>query len=120
MQRPRGTLAAANITKHHAAQLVLSEVTLVVPPGSRIGLVGPNGAGKSTLLRILAGLEEPDAGTVRRLPPDLTVGYLPQESDADPAESLGAYLARRTGVASAAAEMDELALRLERDRSAGT
>ena len=114
MQRSSGTLAAANITKHHAAQLVLSDVTLVVPPGSRIGLVGPNGAGKSTLLRILAGLEEPDAGTVRRLPPQLAVGYLPQEADADPAESLGAYLARRIGVASAAAEMDELAERLER------
>ena len=91
MQRSSGTLAAANITKHHAAQLVLSDVTLVVPPGSRIGLVGPNGAGKSTLLRILAGLEEPDAGTVRRLPAELAVGYLPQESDADPAEPLGAY-----------------------------
>jgi ATPase subunit of ABC transporter with duplicated ATPase domains len=113
LQRSSGTLAAANITRHHAAQLVLSDVTLVVPTGSRIGLVGPNGAGKSTLLRILAGLEEPDAGTVRRLPADLTVGYLPQESDADPAESLGAYLGRRTGVAAVAAEMDELAERLE-------
>jgi ATPase subunit of ABC transporter with duplicated ATPase domains len=113
LQRPRGTLAAANITKHHAAQLVLSDITLVVPPGSRIGLVGPNGAGKSTLLRILAGLEEPDAGTVRRLPAELAVGYLPQESDADPTESLGAYLGRRTGVVAAAAEMDELARRLE-------
>ncbi len=89
MQRSSGTLAAANITKYHAAQLVLSDVTLVVPPGSRIGLVGPNGVGKSTLLRIVAGLEEPDAGTVRRLPRELAVGYLPQESDADPAESLG-------------------------------
>ena len=77
MQRPVGTLAAANITEQHAAQLVLSEVMLVVPPRSRIGLVGPNGSGKSTLLRILAGLDEPDAGTVRqpasgargRLPP---------------------------------------------------
>ena len=112
MHRPSGTLAAANITKHHAAQLVLSDVTLVVPPGSRIGLVGPNGAGKSTLLRILAGLEEPDAGTVRRLPAELAVGYLPQETDADPTESLGAYLGRRTGVLAAAAEMDELARRL--------
>ena len=115
MQRPSGTLAAASITKHHAAQLVLSDVTLVVPPGSRIGLVGPNGAGKSTFLRILAGLEEPDVGTVRRLPAELAVGYLPQESDTDPAESLGAYLGRRTGVAAAAAEMDELARRLERE-----
>jgi ATPase subunit of ABC transporter with duplicated ATPase domains len=109
LQPTGGTLAAANITKHHAAQLVLRDVTLVVPPASRIGLVGPNGAGKSTLLRILAGLEEPDAGTVRRLPPELAVGYLPQERDADPTESLGAYLARRTGVATAGAELDELA-----------
>ena len=107
-----GTVAAANLTKHHAAQLVLKDVTVVVPPGARIGLVGPNGAGKSTLLRILAGLEEADSGTVRRLPPDLTVGYLPQEADADPGETLRAYVARRTGVAAAAVRMDELAARL--------
>jgi len=107
-----GTVAAANLTKHHAAQLVLRDVTVVVPPGARIGLVGPNGAGKSTLLRILAGLEEADSGTVRRLPPDLTVGYLPQEADADPGETLRAYVARRTGVAAAAVRMDELAARL--------
>ena len=113
MQRPSGTLAAANITKHHGAQLVLSGVTLVVPPRSRIGLVGPNGVGKTTLLRILARLEEPDSGTARRQPPDLTVGYLPQEADADRGgETLGGYLARRTGVAAAAGEMDELAARL--------
>jgi ATPase subunit of ABC transporter with duplicated ATPase domains len=112
LQRPSGTLAAANVTKHHAAQLVLNDVTLVVPSGGRIGLVGPNGAGKSTLLRILAGLDDPDVGSVRRMPPDLAVGYLPQETDAHPGESLGAYLARRTGVAAAAAQMDDLAAQL--------
>ena len=74
-------LTAANITKYHGAQLVLHDVTLVVPPRSRIGLVGPNGVGKSTLLRILAGLEEPDRGTVRRTPASLGVGYLPQTAD---------------------------------------
>jgi ATPase subunit of ABC transporter with duplicated ATPase domains len=61
---------------------VLHDVTLVVTDHARIGLVGPNGVGKSTLLRILAGLEEPDRGTVRRTPPDLTVDYLPQEGRA--------------------------------------
>jgi ATPase subunit of ABC transporter with duplicated ATPase domains len=85
-------LTAAHITKYHAAQLVLRDVTLVVPPGARIGLVGPNGVGKSTLLRILAGLEEPDTGVVRRTPPGLTVGYLPQTPPASRAS--GGELAR--------------------------
>jgi ATP-binding cassette subfamily F protein 3 len=46
--------------------------------GERIGLVGPNGAGKTTLCRILAGVEEPDAGRVHQ-DSGVTVGYLPQE-----------------------------------------
>jgi ATPase subunit of ABC transporter with duplicated ATPase domains len=85
-------LTAANITKYHAAQLVLRDVTVVVPPDARIGLVGPNGVGKSTLLRILAGLDEPDSGAVRRTPPGLSVGYLPQTAQA--ANASGGELAR--------------------------
>ena len=108
MSRSSVTLSAANLSKSHGAQLVLSGVSLVVPAGARIGLVGPNGVGKSTLLRILAALEEPDAGRVRRSPPDLAVGYLPQEADAEPGETLLQYLARRTGVAAAEAELDRL------------
>jgi ATPase subunit of ABC transporter with duplicated ATPase domains len=107
--RSVGTLAAAGVTKSHGAQVVLADVDVVVPPASRIGLVGPNGAGKSTLLRLLAGLEAPDRGVVRRLPPSLAVGHLPQERDPLPGETLLAYLARRTGVAAAAARMDDLA-----------
>ncbi len=117
MSRSPGTLAAANITKSHGAQLVLSGVSVVVPTGARIGLVGPNGVGKSTLLRILAGLEEPDAGTVRRSPPGLAVGYLPQEADAVLDETLLAYLGRRTGTAAAEAELDRLTERLAADHS---
>src|SRR6478609_6122499 len=99
--RPGGTLAAHNITKSHGAAIVLDGVSLTVPARARIGVVGRNGVGKSTLLRLLAGLEEPDSGRVSRLPPTLTVGYLPQETDADPDETLRAYLARRTGLADA-------------------
>jgi ATPase subunit of ABC transporter with duplicated ATPase domains len=110
-----GTLAARNVTKHHGDASVLERVSLTVPPRARIGVVGPNGIGKSTLLRILAGLEAPDDGVVERSPQTLTVGYLPQEPDADAGETLLAYLARRTGVAAAEAEMDALAARLEHE-----
>jgi ATPase subunit of ABC transporter with duplicated ATPase domains len=110
--RRLGTLAAAGISKSHGARVVLAGVDLVVAPHARIGLVGPNGAGKSTLLRLLAGLDVPDRGTVRRTPPGLAVGHLPQERGPLPGETLRAYLERRTGVASAAARMDGLAGRL--------
>jgi ATPase subunit of ABC transporter with duplicated ATPase domains len=113
-----GTLAAANITKSHGAQIVLHDVTLVVPPRARIGLVGANGVGKSTLLRILAGLEEPDAGRVRRSPPELAVGYLPQERELRRGETIAAFLARRTGVAAANATLDALTERLTADAAA--
>jgi ATPase subunit of ABC transporter with duplicated ATPase domains len=115
LSRPAGTLAAHSVTKHHGPQLVLEEVSLGVPPRARIGVVGPNGAGKSTLLRILAGLEETDAGRVTRAPSTLTVGYLPQERDVHPGETLLSYLARRTGVADAGRRLDELAGRLGSD-----
>jgi ATPase subunit of ABC transporter with duplicated ATPase domains len=87
MSRLAGSLVAAGISKSYGAEVVLDDVSLVVPPRARIGLVGPNGAGKSTLLRLLAGLEEPDSGRVRRN--SLTVGYLAQERDADDARSGG-------------------------------
>jgi ATPase subunit of ABC transporter with duplicated ATPase domains len=74
-----GTLAANDVSKSYGADLVLDEVSLVVTPRARIGVVGPNGSGKSTLLRLLAGLEEPDSGRVTRRPADLSVRYLAQE-----------------------------------------
>src|SRR5437868_10358591 len=89
MSRLAGSLVAAGVSKSYGAEAVLADVDLVVPPRARIGLVGPNGAGKSTLLRLLAGLEEPDAGRIRRTPPSLAVGYLAQERDAADARSGG-------------------------------
>ena len=77
-------LSAEQISKNYGACDLLDRVSLYLNPGDRIGVVGRNGAGKSTLLRILAGEEEPDAGTVQR-DPNVRLEYLPQ----DPAYDAG-------------------------------
>jgi ATPase subunit of ABC transporter with duplicated ATPase domains len=102
---PPATVVAHRISKDRGAARILTEVDLTVGPEHRIGVVGPNGVGKSTLLQILAGLEAPDIGSVVVTPPGSTIGYLAQEPEADSTETLSALLARRTGVAAVAAEL---------------
>ena len=103
------TLTARGLAAGHGAEELFGGLDLVVAPGEVVGLVGPNGAGKSTLLRILAGLLPPESGTVSLSPPAATVGYLPQEPAPRPGETVRAFLARRTGVAAAQAELDRTA-----------
>jgi len=61
-------LDARQVTRRHGTRTVLDSVDVRVDAGTRIGLIGRNGAGKSTLMRVLAGLERPDGGEVRRFP----------------------------------------------------
>src|SRR5919202_264487 len=58
-------IEARNITKRFGDYVALDDVTIAVPDGSLTALLGPSGSGKSTLLRVIAGLETPDAGSVR-------------------------------------------------------
>jgi ATPase subunit of ABC transporter with duplicated ATPase domains len=108
-------LVARDVSRHHGAQVVLQDVSVSITAGTRLGVVGPNGIGKSTLLRVLAGLEAPDGGAVERVPATTTVGWLPQETDAVPGERLRDYLARRTGVAGASADLDAATAALGED-----
>ncbi|HKR51795.1 MAG TPA: ABC-F family ATP-binding cassette domain-containing protein [Pseudonocardiaceae bacterium] len=106
------TLIAKELSAGHGDQLLFSGLDLVVAPGDVIGLVGANGAGKSTLLRILAGLAPPEDGAIQLHPLTATVGYLPQEPQRRPGETVRALLARRTGVAAAQRDLDSSAERL--------
>jgi ATPase subunit of ABC transporter with duplicated ATPase domains len=94
-------LVAKNLQAAVGDRVLFSGLDLVVGPGDVIGLVGVNGAGKSTLLRMLAGLSAAQDGTVTVSPPDASIGYLPQEPDRRPGETVRQFLARRTGVAAA-------------------
>jgi len=66
------------LTKRYGERVLLEDVSWHVKKRDRIGLSGPNGSGKTTLLRMLAGLEEPDAGSIR-MASDTSIGYLPQD-----------------------------------------
>src|SRR3954451_18693319 len=57
-------IEARNVTKRYGEFTALDDVTVTVPDGSLTALLGPSGGGKSTLLRVIAGLKEPDEGTV--------------------------------------------------------
>lgn len=69
---------AKNISKSFGAEDIFADVSLVVPPHARIGIVGQNGSGKTTLIQILIGELSPDEGTVQR-GKNLKIGFLPQQ-----------------------------------------
>ncbi len=62
---PTPVLEVDDVWKRFGTTVALGGVTLSVEPGELFGLLGPNGAGKTTLMSILAGLTEPDQGSVR-------------------------------------------------------
>ncbi|MCR8670792.1 ribosomal protection-like ABC-F family protein [Agrococcus sp. HG114] len=106
------TLVAQGLAGGHGHRTLFDSLDLTVAPGDVVGVVGANGAGKSTLLRILAGVDEPQAGIVALSPADAFVGWLPQEHERVPGETVVDYIARRTGCAQATSEMDAAAAAL--------
>jgi ATPase subunit of ABC transporter with duplicated ATPase domains len=100
------TLLARELGAAYGDRQLFAGLDLVVGPGDVVGLVGANGAGKSTLLRLLAGLDRPEQGAVQLSPAGSNVGYLPQEPERRPGETISAFLARRTGVAAVQEQLD--------------
>ena len=70
-------LAAEKITKSYSEKKLLSDVSLFINEGEKIGVIGINGTGKTTLLKILSGTEATDSGSLTKAQ-GLRIGYLPQ------------------------------------------
>jgi sulfate-transporting ATPase len=66
---------------------IIKDISLSFFPGAKIGLLGLNGSGKSTVLKIMAGVDKEFDGEVQRLA-GISIGYLPQEPDLDPAKTV--------------------------------
>src|ERR1043165_2187489 len=71
-------ISAVNISLAYGSRELFDEVSFMVSPHDRIGLVGSNGTGKTTLLKILVGIEQSDSGQIEKAK-YVNVGYLPQE-----------------------------------------
>ncbi len=71
-------LSVDNLRVTFSGSDLFSDISFLINPRERIGLVGKNGAGKSTILKIICGLQTPSSGTVSRSG-DCTIGYLPQQ-----------------------------------------
>ncbi|NYF13964.1 ATPase subunit of ABC transporter with duplicated ATPase domains [Pseudoclavibacter sp. JAI123] len=113
------TLVAKDLAGGHDHRTLFSALDLVVAPGDVVGVVGANGAGKSTLLRLLAGIDEPQEGSVSLAPADAFIGWLPQEHERVAGESVAQYVGRRTGTTEATREMDAAAEALAEEAKPG-
>jgi len=112
-------LVISNLAGGHAHRTLFESLDLTVAPGDVVGVIGANGAGKTTLLRVLAGDLDPLDGKVSTAPDDAFVGWLPQEHERVEGETVGQYVARRTGAAAATEAMERAAAALgEHSRAA--
>ncbi|HJG17160.1 ABC-F family ATP-binding cassette domain-containing protein [Limosilactobacillus vaginalis] len=84
-------LQANNVMRRFGADVLFHDINLQIQEHGRTALVGRNGAGKTTLLKMIAGITNPDEGTISKSK-DLTIGYLAQDQGLDSQNSIWAEL----------------------------
>jgi ATP-binding cassette subfamily F protein 3 len=94
-----------DITVRLGGRTILDGATAKLPPRGRIGLIGRNGAGKTTLVRVIAGMLEPDLGSVD-MPRGARLGYIAQEAPGGEASPLETVLGADTERAALLAESE--------------
>ena len=72
---------AKNLSKAYGDRVLIDDLSFNLPAGAIVGMIGANGAGKTTLFRMIAGLEQPDSGTIR-LGETVEMAYVDQLRDA--------------------------------------
>jgi ATP-binding cassette subfamily F protein uup len=92
-RRTRRLLVARGVTTSRGGRRLVTDLDLVVTPGTRLGLIGPNGSGKTTLLDLLAGALAPDAGEIERADGLRVVRFEQERVGLDPGQSLRRALA---------------------------
>lgn len=110
-------LKVKGVQKNYGALTILSDISFSLEKGQKAALVGPNGVGKTTLLKIIAGLEEADAGSIE-LSKNTHLGYLPQDTSLVGAETIIGYLKSESGIAIMEKEMEGLSAHLENEAAA--
>jgi len=90
-------LTVKKISKNYGSMTILSDVSFALGKGEKAALVGPNGVGKTTLLRILAGIDEPDSGTVE-MQKTACIGYLEQDTSVMGTMTILEYLKTVSGI----------------------
>jgi ATP-binding cassette subfamily F protein 3 len=86
-------VSVANVRHGFGTNIVLEGATVSIEPGEKVGLVGRNGGGKSTLMKLIAGIWQPDFGSVS-LARGTRVGYLSQDPRLEPTDTLRHAAAR--------------------------
>src|SRR5438128_9748199 len=92
-RRTRRLLVARGVSKSLGGRRLVSDLDLVITPGTRVGLIGPNGSGKTTLLNVLARALAPEAGEIDRADDLRIVRFAQERGGLDPDQSLRRALA---------------------------
>jgi len=81
-------IEAERVTKAYGDNILVENMSFMLPPGGIVGVIGPNGAGKTTLFRMITGQEKPDAGTVK-IGETVKLAYVDQSREAlDPNKTI--------------------------------